>query len=101
MSADGNSNAGGTNGDLFDFGDVVEHRMNTNVFGVIIGFAGSLVGLRVSPSLAVLWFHEWELRPMEDDGEPVEGAVVDAAADNVIDFTRARDLRTAKTKGVA
>lgn len=81
------------NDDLLNYGDVVEHRMNTNVFGVVIGFQGSLVGIRLSPSLAVAWFHEWELRLDEPSG---------AAADNVIDFTKARELRAnTPTKGVA
>lgn len=95
-------NAGGNNPadefTGFEYGDVVEHRMNTNVFGVVVGFQGSLVGVRVSPSLAVLWFHEFELQPEGiDDYEPDEPQ----QADNVIDFTRAVDLRRAKTKGAA
>lgn len=90
-----------TNGDNHDddmihIGDVVEHRMNTNVFGVVIGHMGSLVGIRISPSLAVLWFHEWELRHTEDDGYDEPPA---ADQDNVIDFTRAKELRAnTKTK---
>lgn len=85
--------------DFIGIGDVVEHKMNTNVFGIVIGFAGSVVYLRVSPSLATLAFHEWELRPMDDDGEPEPDGGLEA--DNVINFTKAVDLRKAKTKGAA
>lgn len=85
--------------DFIGIGDVVEHRMNTNVFGIVIGFAGSLVYVRASPSLATLAFHEWELRLLDDDGEPEPDDP--AEADNVINFTKAVDLLKAKTKGAA
>jgi hypothetical protein len=82
-----------------ELGDVVEHKMNTNVFGIVIGFSGSLVWIRVSPSLEVLQFHEWELDFVDDDGLPVP-AVVDSA--DVIDFTKERQLRkSTKTRGAA
>lgn len=85
-----------------EYGDVVEHRMNTGVFGVVVGFMGSLVGVRVSPSLTVLWFHEFELQAVDDE-EVDPGAKEDApdAASNVIDFTKAADLRRAKMRGAA
>lgn len=90
------------NDDLLNCGDVVEHRMNTDQFGVVIGFMGSLVGIRLSPSLAVAWFHEWELRLVEDEGYEEPDEPSGAVADNVIDFTRARELRVnTPTKGVA
>lgn len=86
--------------DFIGIGDVVEHKMNTNVFGIVIGFAGSVVYLRASPSLATLAFHEWELRPVDDDGEPEPDEP--AEADNVVDFTRAKELRAnTKTRGAA
>lgn len=86
--------------DCIAIGDVVEHKMNTNVFGIVIGFAGSVVYLRASPSLATRAFHEWELRPMDDDGEPEPDEP--AENDNVVDFTRAKELRAnTKTKGAA
>lgn len=86
--------------DCIGIGDVVEHKMNTNVFGIVIGFAGSVVYLRASPSLATLAFHEWELRLMDDDGEPEPDET--AENDNVINFTRAKELRAnTKTKGAA
>jgi hypothetical protein len=84
-------------------GDVVEHIMNTDVFGVVIGFMGSLVGLRVSPSLNVLWFHSWELRMVEDDEYHGDGGKEDVP-DNVIpvDFTKRSKIdKNTKTKGAA
>lgn len=89
--------------DFIGIGDVVEHKMNTNVFGIVIGFAGSVVYLRLSPSLQVASFHEWELRLMEDDGEPLDDKEVPVpVADNVVDFTKAKALRAnTKTRGVA
>lgn len=84
-------------------GDVVEHRMNTDVFGVVVGFMGSLVGVRVSPSLAVLWFHEFELQAVEDDEvDPgAKEAAPAAGSADIIDFTKAADLRRAKARGAA
>lgn len=88
--------------DDFGMGDVVEHKMNTKVFGIVIGFMGSLVGIRVSPSLNVLWFHEWELRLAENEEyEPPVGDE-EPGDSNVVDFTKARELRAnTPTKGVA
>jgi hypothetical protein len=89
--------------DCISEGDVVEHIMNTDVFGVVIGFMGSLTAVRVSPSLATMWFQSFELRPVQDDGyNGDDGGKEDVPeSENVIDFTKARDLRTAKTKGAA
>lgn len=85
--------------DTMMLGDVVEHRMNTNVFGVIIGFEGTLVSVRLSPSLAIVKFHEFELQTLGDDEyvPPVEDE-----GDNVVDFTKERALRAdTKTEGAA
>jgi hypothetical protein len=88
--------------DCIEIGDVVEHKMNTNVFGIVIGFSGSLVIIRVSPSLEVLQFHEWELALMDnDDAPPAPAAEID---DNVVqvDFTKGRDLtKDTTTEGAA
>jgi hypothetical protein len=86
-----------------EIGDVVEHKMNTSVFGIVIGFSGSLVLIRVSPSLEVLQFHEWELDPVDDDEvPPIDRAT---AEDNVIrgvDFTKGRHLTpSSDTEGAA
>lgn len=89
--------------DFIGIGDVVEHKMNTNVFGIVIGFAGSIVYLRLSPSLQVASFHEWELQLLDDDGEPLDSKEVEVA-DNVIqvDFTKARKMNEkTPTKGMA
>ncbi len=86
--------------DCIHEGDVVEHKMNTNVFGIVIGFQGSLVGLRISPSLAVIWFHEWELRHLDDDGEPVGGAEADLP-DNVVSMADYKLTAATKTRGAA
>jgi hypothetical protein len=88
--------------DFIGIGDVVEHKMNTNVFGIVIGFAGSVVYLRLSPRLRVASFHEWELRLLDDDGGPEPDEP--ARADNVVpvDFTRGVKLtKNTKTKGAA
>lgn len=88
-----------TDCDCIDVGDVVEHIMNTNVFGVVLGFQGSLVQIRVAPSLATMQFHEWELRLLDDDDEyhePDEGAEVPAGS-SVVPFLTAKT----KTMGVA
>ncbi|NZD50501.1 hypothetical protein [Rhizobium leguminosarum] len=90
--------------DCIHFGDVVEHKMNTSVFGIVIGLAGSLIYIRVSPSLATLSFHEWELQHVEDDDVPPPTAKKAPVAedDNVIDFTKERKLRkTTTTRGAA
>ena len=51
--------------DDISIGDIVEHRMNPDVFGIVIGFAGSLVYIRTSPMLTTMQFHEWELQHAE------------------------------------
>lgn len=98
----GNDNHAGCDCDCLFSGDVVEHKMNTNVFGIVIGFSGSLISLRLSPSLAVVQFHEFELRKLDGDDEYRGGDEADVPTeDNVINFTQAVDLRKAKAKGAA
>ena len=106
---DGNGNDGNDNNnraacdcDCLFPGDVVEHKMNTNVFGIVIGFSGSLISVRLSPNLAVVQFHEFELRKLDGDDEYRGGDEDDVPdEDNVINFTQAVDLRKAKAKGAA
>lgn len=89
-----------TDRDFLVEGDVVEHIMNDDMFGVVIGHMGSLIGIRTSPSLNLLWFHEWELRLLGDD--EYHGGSKEEVPDNVVDFTKAvADLKKAKTKGAA
>lgn len=58
------------NCDCLAVGDVVEAKMNTNVMGQVLGFKGTIVGIRLSPSLAECWtLHEWEVRRIDDDDE--------------------------------
>ncbi|NNH56953.1 hypothetical protein HLI01_09045 [Rhizobium laguerreae] len=94
-----------TDCDCIGIGDVVEHKMNANVFGIVIGFMGSIILIRVSPSLEVLQFHEWELDLVDDDGVPTPPtATKQAVDDNVIpvDFTKRRPLkRNTPTEGAA
>lgn len=91
--------------DCIGIGDVVEHKMNTNVFGIVIGFMGSIILIRVSPSLEVLQFHEWELDIVDDDDVPTPPvAAKQPVDDNVIqvDFTKRRPLkRNTPTEGAA
>lgn len=75
--------------------DLVELVVNKDVWGMAIGFAGSLIYVRLATG-AVVPFHEFELRKMAGRDEPPA-----KENDNVIDFTRAKDLRNAKTKGAA
>jgi hypothetical protein len=79
--------------DCIELGDVVEHKMNTNVFGIVIGFMGTIVLVRVAPTLEVLQFHEWELDLVDDDDVPTPPvATKQAVDDNVVqvDFTKRR-----------
>lgn len=92
------------------YGSIVEHKMNTDVFGIVTGVAGSIITVCLSPELDIVDFQKCELRIVDGEDEYVEpaasaGAVVVAdepVTDNVIDFTRARKLRAnTPTKGVA
>lgn len=87
----------------FDYGEWVEFRLNTDVFGIVIGadIHGLMYTVQLAGSGNVQVFHGVTLQRMDDDGEPVGGKEAPVADSNVIDFTKARDLRTAKTKGVA
>lgn len=90
--------------DCIEIGDVVEHKMNTSVFGIVIGFSGSLILIRVSPSLEVLQFHEWELDVVDDDGGPPQTMSAEADDTNIVrvDFTKGARLRPdSKTEGAA
>lgn len=74
--------------------DLVELVVAPNIWGMAIGFEGSLVHVRLADGQRTV-FHEYELRKMAG-AEPAADE-----ADNVIDFTKARDLRNAKTSGAA
>lgn len=83
-------------GDFADLGCLVQHVMNPAIVGVVIGYEGSLVLVRLA-NMKIVKLHYYELTAAGDEGEP---ALADED-DNVIDFTKARDLRTAKTRGAA
>lgn len=86
--------------DFIEIGDLVELVIQPAIYGMAIGFEGSLVHVRLADGSRVL-FHEYELRKMTGaDPEPVRNGA-SQEEDNVIDFTKARDLRSAKAKGMA
>ncbi|MBB6299954.1 hypothetical protein [Rhizobium leucaenae] len=91
--------------DCIGTGDIVQHKMNANVFGIVIGFMGTIVIIRVAPTLEVLQFHEWELDLVDDDDMPTPPvAAKQAVDDNVIpvDFTKRRPLKpNTTTEGAA
>lgn len=90
-----------------DYGDFVEHRLNTDVFGIVVGRMGSTLMVQVSPSLDVRAFEECTLRHADneeyDEPEPDEPASIDGAggAGNVIQFPGGRLTADTPTKGVA
>lgn len=93
----------------FGYGEWVEFKLNTNVFGIVVGSdcLGLKYDVQLSPSGCIHSFFGETLRSLgfgDDDELPPrdEESVPDATADNVIDFTKARTLRAeTKTRGVA
>lgn len=88
----------GERDDDFGIGDVVQHKMNPDVFGMVIGFAGSVVSVRLCPTLAVVMYHDFELEFV-----PEFTSADGAAAQNVIrvDFTKKRKLEDIEPSGTA
>lgn len=84
--------------DMIYPGDLCELVVQPRIWGMAIGFEGSLVHVRIFDGSRQM-FHEFELRKMAGhDPEPDEPK----ENDNVIDFTRAKELRAnTKTKGAA
>ena len=87
----------------FDEGDWVECKLNTNLFGIVISQSdwGRFYTVQLAGSTETRVFHAATIRHIDEfegDGGSAE-PVPDGG--NVIDFTRARDLRTSKTKGAA
>jgi len=89
-------------GECFDYGDVVEHKMNASIFGIIIAFSGSLVTIRTAPHLATLTFQEFELQH-RDEFEDAPAAQQEDLPDNVIkvDFRGRSPKGDTKTEGAA
>jgi hypothetical protein len=100
----------------YDYGDWVEFKLNTNVFGIVVGsdVMGLQYHVQLAGSGAIMPFFGATLAPIDPselepfDGESAAGDNGAAANDNakktggeLIDFTKARDLRVAKTRGAA
>lgn len=87
----------------FDEGDWVESRLNKDVFGIVVGEAdfGRYYNVQLAGSLEIKPFHAVTLQHMaESDEEAGRGQLVDE--DNIIDFTKERQLRkSTKTRGAA
>lgn len=84
--------------DCIHEGDWVESKLNTNVFGIVVGGSGAHVHVQLSPSLMIHTFHVETLRRIDwedDEYEPGGREEPPVADDNVIDFTKARKLRAA------
>lgn len=91
-----------TNCDCIKEGDWVESKLNTNVFGIVIGGTGMHVSVQLSPTLEIATFHIDTLRRIDGDDEYDPGGREDLPEDNVVNFTKAKALRAnTKTKGEA
>lgn len=89
--------------DDFQYGDWVESKLNTDVFGIVIGgdMHGLIYTVQLAGSNAVVALHGVTLRRIDDADETPQDGDDLITADNVIDFTKARDLRNANPKGAA
>lgn len=89
----------------FEEGDWVESRLNSDIFGIVVGQNnfGQFYTVQLAGSLTVQQFSAVTLRHMDDFGDEPGGSKETPPTEesNVINFTKARDLRTAKTKGAA
>lgn len=89
----------------FDEGDWVESRLNSDIFGIVVGQSnfGQFYTVQIAGSLALQTFSAVTLRHMDVQEDEPGGAKETPPTEesNVINFTKARDLRTAKTKGAA
>lgn len=92
------------NDDGFYYGEWVESKLNTNVFGIVVGSdaMGLKYDVQLSPSLVVAQFYGVTLRAIEDE-DGAEGEYnPDPPTGVVINFTEAKALRAnTKTRGVA
>lgn len=90
--------------DMIYPGDLCELVVQPRIWGMAIGFEGSLVHVRIFDGSRQM-FHEFELRKMagyDPDPEPAKEATPAKGNDNVVNFTRAKELRAnTKTKGAA
>lgn len=90
---------------FFEEGDWVESRLNSDVFGIIVGQNnfGQFYTVQLAGSMKIETFYAVTLRHMTDFDDEGGGGKEPVPTDesNVIDFTRERDLRKATTKGAA
>lgn len=94
------------NDDDFPFfaeGEWVECKLNTNLMGIVISSEdwGRIYSVQLAGSTAIRKFYAVTLRSAEFDGGDDDGGEEIPDCENVIDFTKERDLRTAKTRGAA
>lgn len=87
---------------LLHEGGFAHHVLNPEVFGIVVGFSGSLVFLRLA-DMTTVSFQEYEVRPCEAEfgGDPGAKEEPPVASADIIDFTKAADLRRAKMRGAA
>lgn len=92
--------------DFFSEGDWVECKLNTDQFGIVVSSSdwGRFYNVQLAGSMEIKTFYGVTLRHINtQEDEPLTGkqaAVVDD--DNVIDFTKERELRnTTTTRGAA
>ena len=88
----------------FEEGDWVECKLDTNLFGIIISESdwGRYYSVQLAGSTETRLFHWATIRHCDGLDEEGGGAAEAVpGGENVINFTRARDLRTTKTKGAA
>lgn len=85
----------------FEEGDWVESRLNADIFGIVVGDAdfGRYINVQLAGSLEIKQHFAVTLRHMDlqEDEPPLADQ-----DDNVVDFTKERELRnTTTTRGAA
>lgn len=90
----------------FEEGDWVESKLNSNIFGIVVGEAdfGRYYQVQLAGTMEIKPFHAVTIQHMgvHEDGPPT--AAKQPVADNVIpvDFTKRRTMtRKTKTEGAA
>lgn len=92
--------------DVFNEGDWVECKLNSSVFGIVVGEAdfGRYYHVMLAGSMETKTFFAVTLCHMDfgDDEPPAGVKTPPQDDDNVIDFTKERELRkTTTTRGAA
>ncbi len=90
---------------FFHEGDWVECKLNTDLFGIVVGDSdyGRFINVQLAVTLEIKRFHVMTLQHMEDDTAPTPKTDAEEPETNVVhvDFTIARDLRNTKPAGRA